>query len=265
MNRASRDPPRPCSRSAAADGATDEPEAKPLVTRHGRQGREGRRAGERPGPGLVHPRQQASVASRITAPIRELLVGKGDRVAAGATLARLESRDLTAQREDALAAVRAGRGPAPIAAPISSRRAPSPSATSWPSRPSWPSSKARLEVIERAAHLQPSFEAPSPVGSPSSSSTPATWPSPSTPVFTVADIERRGGPRPGAARPTWRDPRRAGLRVRSRARRGDPFAGRVIGRQPAPWIPARRTVEVWCEIPNADGRLRAGTSASCAS
>ncbi len=53
----------------------------------------------------VYPRDQANVAARITAPIRELRARKGDNVRAGEVLAVLENRDLTAQREEAQAAL----------------------------------------------------------------------------------------------------------------------------------------------------------------
>ncbi len=56
-------------------------------------------------PATVYGRQQAGVAARITAPIRRLLVRKGDSVAAGQVLAELEDRDLLAQRAEAQAAV----------------------------------------------------------------------------------------------------------------------------------------------------------------
>jgi HlyD family secretion protein len=56
-------------------------------------------------PATVFPREQANVASRMTAPIRELRVRKGDAVSAGQVLAVLENRDLVAQRQEAAASV----------------------------------------------------------------------------------------------------------------------------------------------------------------
>lgn len=56
-------------------------------------------------PATVFARQEAVVAARVTAPVAELYVRKGDRVSAGQPLARLESRDLEAQRDEARAAV----------------------------------------------------------------------------------------------------------------------------------------------------------------
>jgi HlyD family secretion protein len=56
-------------------------------------------------PAVIYPREQANVASRVTAPIRKLGVRKGDAVTAGQVLAQLENRDLLAQRDEAAAAV----------------------------------------------------------------------------------------------------------------------------------------------------------------
>lgn len=56
-------------------------------------------------PATVYPREQASLASRLTARIRELRVQKGDRVRAGEVLAQLEDQDLAAQRAEAAAAL----------------------------------------------------------------------------------------------------------------------------------------------------------------
>lgn len=56
-------------------------------------------------PAFLFARQQANIGARITAPIRKLLVRKGDNVAANQLLAQLENRDVLAQREEAAAAV----------------------------------------------------------------------------------------------------------------------------------------------------------------
>jgi len=56
-------------------------------------------------PATIFPREQASVAARITAPIRDLRVRKGDTVKAGELLAVLESRDMVAARDEAAAAL----------------------------------------------------------------------------------------------------------------------------------------------------------------
>ncbi len=56
-------------------------------------------------PATVFPREQANIAARVTSPIRELNVRKGDSVTKDQVLARLENRDLLAQRREAAAAV----------------------------------------------------------------------------------------------------------------------------------------------------------------
>jgi HlyD family secretion protein len=57
------------------------------------------------GPATLFAREQASIASRITAPIHELRAKKGDTVSAGQVLAVLENRDVVAQRAEAQASV----------------------------------------------------------------------------------------------------------------------------------------------------------------
>ena len=57
------------------------------------------------GPATVFPVAQAGVAARNSAPIQRLLVRKGDNVSAGQTLAVLESRDVTAAKNEAAANV----------------------------------------------------------------------------------------------------------------------------------------------------------------
>lgn len=52
-------------------------------------------------PATIFAREQANVAGRITAPIRHLLVRKGDNVRAGQVLAELENVDILAQRAEA--------------------------------------------------------------------------------------------------------------------------------------------------------------------
>ena len=56
-------------------------------------------------PATIFPREQANIASRLTARIARLNARKGDRVAAGQILAVLENHDLIAQRDAARAAI----------------------------------------------------------------------------------------------------------------------------------------------------------------
>jgi multidrug efflux pump subunit AcrA (membrane-fusion protein) len=56
-------------------------------------------------PATIFPREQASIAARVTARILRLNAKKRDYVKAGQTLALLENRDLIAQRDSARASV----------------------------------------------------------------------------------------------------------------------------------------------------------------
>ena len=56
-------------------------------------------------PATLFPKEQANVTARLTSPIRELRVKKGDTVRAGQVLAVLENRDVAAQQQEARAAV----------------------------------------------------------------------------------------------------------------------------------------------------------------
>src|ERR1041385_2214161 len=49
---------------------------------------------------VLYPVNQASVTSKISAPVRRVLVNRGDHVKAGQLLAELESRDLAAAAEE---------------------------------------------------------------------------------------------------------------------------------------------------------------------
>jgi multidrug efflux pump subunit AcrA (membrane-fusion protein) len=55
-------------------------------------------------PATIFPKQQANIASRLTAPIRRLQVQKGDEVKSGQVLVEMEDQDLIAQRNEAAAA-----------------------------------------------------------------------------------------------------------------------------------------------------------------
>src|SRR5450432_2455519 len=49
---------------------------------------------------VLYPINQANVTSKISAPIRRVLVNRGDHVKAGQLLAELESRDLAASAQE---------------------------------------------------------------------------------------------------------------------------------------------------------------------
>jgi HlyD family secretion protein len=56
-------------------------------------------------PATIFPREQANIAARLAAPIRELRVKKGDAIKTGQVLALLENRDVLAQRQEAESAL----------------------------------------------------------------------------------------------------------------------------------------------------------------
>lgn len=236
--------------------AHEEPEAKPLVSVTVAKAELSDVQMSVRAPALVHPRQQASIASRITATILELRAGKGDRVSAGATLARLDSRDLVAQRDDALAAARQAEVLAERRRHLFEEGA-IPQRDLLASQTELAQARARLEVS--SAQLAFS-ELRSPFAGRITEQFlyPGDMAQPGTPVFTVADVGvavARSQVPQGAAAPIR--PAQACAFVPSDAS-ADSFPGQVTVINPAV-DPARGTVEVWCAIPNADGRLLPGT------
>lgn len=241
---------------AGCSSPREEPEAKPLVTVTVATAETADIQSSVRAPALVHPRQQASVASRLTAPIRELLVGKGDRVAAGAILARLDSRDLVAQREDALAAMHQAEVLAERRTHLFDEGA-IPQRDLLAAQTDLAQLKARLDV----ANTQLAF---SEIRSPFAGAVtelllyPGDMAQPGSPIFTVADV--------GIAVARAQVPQADAAEVRTGQACGfvsgdapaDSLPGRITVLNPAVDA-ARRTVEAWCEIPNADGRLLPGT------
>lgn len=206
-------------------------------------------------PALVHPRQQANIAPRITAGIRELLVRKGDRVVAGALLARLEDSDVLAQRAEAEASLHQAQV-------LAERRAKLFEAGAIPQREllltetELAQAKARLQLSD----AQRSFaELRSPFAGTLTEQFlyPGDIARPDSPLFTLMDIAtavaRGQVPEIDAAAI------RAGqaCRFAPTDRSETEFAGRitVVTRTVDP---GRRTVEAWCEIPNHAGRLLPG-------
>lgn len=271
-------------------------------------------------PATVFPREQANVSSRITAPIVGLGARKGDRVAAGHTLARLDSRDLQAQRNEVAALVRdaqislekmrAGTVPADLerargqvattqaalsqAEKFYERRkqlfdqGAIPGRDLLVSQTDLATARANFEVAQRALVLlekqstgrdieiaQSRLEqakgrlagvdaqlAFAEVKSPFAGYVteqfvfPGDMAQPSTPMFTIADLDV------AVARAQVPDSeatavhRGAACRLKPSDHAGETFSGRVSVVNQAV-DPARRTVEVWCEIPNSKGELRA--------
>lgn len=86
-------------------GSQEEPSVEPVVTVTTTRAQEADVRSLVRAPAYIFAREQANISSRVTAPIRNLLVRKGDTVTAGQLLAQLDNPDLLAQRDEAAAAV----------------------------------------------------------------------------------------------------------------------------------------------------------------
>ncbi len=271
-------------------------------------------------PATVFPREQANIASRITAPIQSLLVRKGDRVTSGQVLVRLDNRDLLAQRKEIAAQItdaeatlektRSGTLPTDIERARGQLKASQavltqaekfverrqalfnqgaiPNRDLIVSQTELATARANFEVAQQALSAlekqssgrdiqigqsrveqargrlavidtQIAFsELRSPFGGTVTEQFvfPGDMAQPSTPMFTVADLEvaiaRAQVPESDAAAVH----RGAACRLAPSDRPGTTYAGRVsVINQSVD--AARRTVEVWCEIPNPKGEIRA--------
>lgn len=271
-------------------------------------------------PATVFPKAQASIASRITAPISEMAARKGDRVRKGQVLARLDNRDLLAQRQEIAALVsdaeasleklRAGTLPGDIerakgqvattqaalhqAEKFYERRKQLFEQGAIPNRDLLVSqtdlatakanadvAKQMLALLERqssardlqiaqsrleqargrlaAVEAQLAFEE---LRSPFDGVIieqfvfPGDLAQPASSIFTIADLSV------AVARVQVPEQDVRGIRVGAACRMipqdqpDQSYAGKV-GVVNQSVDPARRTVEVWCEIPNAKGDLRA--------
>jgi multidrug resistance efflux pump len=271
-------------------------------------------------PATVFAREQANISSRITAPILEIAVRKGDRVTKGQILVRLDNRDLVAQKreiaglvaeaESNLEKLRTGTIPGDIerakgqvmttqatlsqAEKFFERRkqlfdqGAIPNRDLLISQTDLATAKANNEVarqalsllekqssgrdiqimqsrLEQARGRLASLEAQisfAELRSPFAGSIteqfvfPGDMAQPATPMFTVADlsvvIARAQVPesdvravRVGAS-----------CRLIPQDQKGSSFSGKVSVVNQSVDV-ARRTVEVWCEISNAKGDLRA--------
>lgn len=206
-------------------------------------------------PAVVFPREQANLTTSLTAPIRELRVRKGDAVRADQLLVVLEDRDLRAEQREVDASIRRADA-------ISQRRRELYDEGAIPQREVLVSEtelaglRARLDRVR----AQLSFaELRSPFDGVVTEQFlfKGDMVKPDLPVLTVVDLRtavvRAQVPEAdvGTVRVdqigtfTGAD----GVEV--------PARGRVTMVNSAV-DPARRTVEVWCEIPNEDLRLRAG-------
>lgn len=206
-------------------------------------------------PAVIHPRQQAAIASRLTAAIRELLVRKGDRVKAGQLLARLENRDILAQRAEAEAALHQAQALAESRTRLFEEGA-IPKRDLLATQTELLQTKARLEGILaqlRFTELLAPFD-----GLVTEQFLyPGDMAQPSSPVFTVADLSL------AVARAQVPESEAASVRAGQSGLfvPGDSPAASYEGQVTVvnrAVDPARQAIEVWCEIPNANTRLLPG-------
>ncbi len=240
---------------AAACGSHEEAEPKPVVAVKAVQAELADVRLLVRAPATVHPRQQASLAPRIAAPIRELKARKGDVVAAGQVLALLESRDVLAQRDDVAAALRQAQQ-------VRDRRTQLFAEGAIPQRELLASETELAQAQARYALIEAQLrftEMTSPFAGVITEQFlyPGDMAKPETPVFTVTDLavviahaqvpeaetEKLRKGQVGVFHPTD-----AGETS---------FEGRVTVVNRAV-DPARRTIEVWIEIPNGAGGMRTG-------
>jgi RND family efflux transporter MFP subunit len=206
-------------------------------------------------PAVVFPREQANVTSTLTAPIRELRVRKGDSVAADQLLVVLEDRDLRAQERELQASVHRAE------AILEKRRllygeGAIPQRELLLSETDLAESRARLDRVRaqlRFTELHSPFE-----GVVTEQFLfKGDMVKPDLPVLTVVDL------RTAVVRAQVPESAVGDVRVgqpgafTSADGTVEPARGRVTMVNAAV-DPARRTVEIWCEIPNGGRRLRAG-------
>jgi RND family efflux transporter MFP subunit len=240
---------------ACRSSSPAEPAVKPLVTVKVTRAVEGVLDRVLEVPATIFPREKANVTSSLTAPIRTLRARKGDVVVKGQVLAQLEDRDLLAQKGEAAAAVRAAQV-------LRDRRRGLFSQGAIPERDllstetELAQSKARLERIDAQLHF-------SELRSPFAGSITEQFlyagdmVKPDTPVFTVADMSIAVARAQVPEADVVAVARGQAARFSSQAAGETPVEGKVTMVNQAV-DPARRTVEVWCELPNTEGRLRDG-------
>jgi HlyD family secretion protein len=251
-------------------------------------------------PATIYPREQASIASKITAPIRTLPVKKGDTVAAGQVLARLENRDLVAQRGEALNRARADASSAEAAlaqaeknfdrrqklydqGAIPSRDLLATQTEAAQARANYEVARKYLDLLQGAApgassdrgttnqetgtaflNTQIEFtEIRSPFAGVVTEQFlyPGDMAKPETAIFTVMDLSVV------VARAQVPESDIAGVAAGQACsfESGDSPNRRSSGRVSLvnqAVDPARRTVEVWCDIPNPQRTLRSGVFGS---
>ncbi len=240
---------------SACSAGREEPEAKPLVAVTVATAELADVQSTVRAPATLHPREEAGVAARITAPIRELLARKGDHVAAGATLVRLDDRDLVAQRDDVAAALHQAEVVAERREELFEEGA-IPQRELLAAQTDLAQSRARLEQV-RAQLAFNELKSPFSGVITEQFLYPGDMAQPSSPVFTVADVRvivaRAQVPSSSAT------PIRSGQACAFASAEGgsDSRTGHVTvvtGAVDA----ARQSVEVWCEISNGTAGLLPG-------
>ena len=207
-------------------------------------------------PATIFPRERVAISSNLTVPIRALHARKGDQVKKGQLLALLEDRDLLAQKGEAVAALRQ-------ADVLRTRRAELYAQGAIPQREllaietEAAQARARLDRIQATLRFT---ELRSPFAGVivEQQLYAGDVISPGTPVFTVIDmavaVARAQVPEAEVAAV---HPGASGAFSTENAK-DTKFRGHVSMINQAV-DPARRTVEVWCEIDNHGGALRDGT------
>jgi RND family efflux transporter MFP subunit len=238
---------------ACRHGEAPEPEARPLVSVKVARAELADVELGVTAPATVFPRERASISSSLTAPIRALHARKGDRVTKGQVLAVLEDRDLLAQKAEAAAALRQAETSKARRTELFAEGA-IPHRDLLAAETDLLQSRARLDKVAaqiRFTELRSPF-----AGTIVEQQLYAgDMVKPDTPVFTVVDmavaIARAQVPEADI------EGVKAGQRCTFTTGAQTRFEGRTTMVNQAV-DPARRTVEVWCELPNPEGALRDG-------
>jgi HlyD family secretion protein len=206
-------------------------------------------------PASIFPREKANITSSLTAPIHALRAHKGDHVSKGQVLAQLENRDLLAQRVETAAAVHAAQVLRDRRQQLFAQGA-IPERDLLVTKSELAQAQARLDRIEAQLHFT---ELRSPfAGSVTEQFLyPGDMVKPDTPVFTVVDMTVAVARAQVPENEVAAIKRGLAVSFSSEAAGDEPVPGKVVMVNQAV-DPARRTVEVWAELPNAEGRLRDG-------
>jgi RND family efflux transporter MFP subunit len=209
-------------------------------------------------PAIIFPRERANISSSITAPIRVLHARKGDTVAKDQILALLEDRDLVAQKGEAVAAVNQAQVLLERRSQLFAQGA-IPQRDLLATQTDFAQSQARLQRIEALSRFTV-------LRSPFAGTIVEQFlyvgdmVKPDTPVFTVVDLAV------AIARAQVPESDVGGVQKGQMAL----FVPQDVASVERPKLegritminqavdPARRTVEVWCEIPNREAHLRDG-------